>query len=276
MFQLNMNQLIGKVNVLFFTFDSLRYDTAQIALEQGKTPFFKQVLPDGKWEKRDAPGTFTLASHTAFFHGFFPTRPGVMQTFRPLSLAFEGSTTINANTYVFSTQNIIAGFQSLGYRTFCLGGVGFFNKRNPMGHFLPSYFQESYWDITVSVSAKDSAKNQCLRAREWIQTLPFQQKFLLFMNFSATHTPHGHYLQQEKDSVDSQIFALMDIDRYLPDLAKLALQRGDCLCFWMSDHGDTYGEDGLFGHRFAHPVVSTIPYAEFLLHAWKGGSLPCQ
>ncbi len=269
MFQLNMNQLIGQVNVFFFTFDSLRYDTAQLALHQGKTPFLKQVLPEGQWEKRDTPGTFTLASHTAFFHGFFPTLPGKMQTFRPLSLAFEASTTINSNTYVFSTQNIIKGFESIGYRTFCLGGVSFFNKRNPMGHFLPGYFQESYWDESVGSTAKDSARKQCQLAQHWIQELSLQQRFFLFINFSATHTPHGYYLQRDQDSVDSQVAALMSIDQQLPLLVSTALQRGDCLCFWMSDHGDAYGEDGLVGHRFAHPTVSTIPYAEFLLHSWK-------
>jgi hypothetical protein len=32
-----------------------------------------------------------------------------------------------------------------------------------------------------------------------------------------------------------------------------------------SDHGTAYGEDGFAGHRLAHPVVWTVPYAEFLL-----------
>lgn len=269
MFGLNMKYLVGQVNVLFFTFDSLRYDTSCLALEQKKTPHLQQLLPETGWEKRDAPGTYTLPSHTSFFHGFFPTLPGKMQTFRPLSLAFEGSTTINENTYVFSTQNIVAGFEQLNYRTFCVGGVGFFNKKNPMGHFLPSYFQESYWSDRVHVNAKNSAQNQCHIAKEWVEALPRTQKFLLFINFSATHSPHGHYLNQEKDSVSSQIAALSTIDQQLPYLLKSILIRGDCLCFWMADHGDAYGEDGLFGHRFAHSTVSTIPYAEFVLPQWK-------
>jgi hypothetical protein len=33
----------------------------------------------------------------------------------------------------------------------------------------------------------------------------------------------------------------------------------------MGDHGEAYGEDGQFGHRIAHPTVTTVPYAEFLL-----------
>jgi hypothetical protein len=32
-----------------------------------------------------------------------------------------------------------------------------------------------------------------------------------------------------------------------------------------SDHGTAYGEDGHHGHRLAHEVVWTVPYAEFTL-----------
>lgn len=260
-FALNMNHLVGKVNILFFTFDSLRFDVA----ERTEVAGIQEFLPEGKWEKRDAPGTFTLPSHTAFFHGFFPTLPGKMATFRPLSLEFEGSTTVNENTYVFSTPNIVQGFEKLHYRTFCVGGVGFFNKKNPMGHFLPGYFQESYWSPEVGVSAPNSAKRQCEVASQWLETIPASQKFFLFINFSATHTPHGHYISKNEDSVESQMAALQSIGSPLSYLVTKVRKRGDCLCFWMSDHGDAYGEDGLVGHRFAHPTVSTIPYAEFVL-----------
>ena len=45
-----------------------------------------------------------------------------------------------------------------------------------------------------------------------------------------------------------------------------ALQRrGPTLAILCSDHGTTYGEDGYTGHRLAHPVVWSVPYAEFLL-----------
>ena len=31
-----------------------------------------------------------------------------------------------------------------------------------------------------------------------------------------------------------------------------------------SDHGTLYGEDGYIGHRVAHPLVTTVPYAEVI------------
>ena len=36
-----------------------------------------------------------------------------------------------------------------------------------------------------------------------------------------------------------------------------------------SDHGTAYGEDGYWGHRLSHPVVWTVPYAEFALDAFE-------
>jgi hypothetical protein len=265
MFELNMNHLVGEVNVLFLTFDSLRFDVASNAMDSRKTPALEQLLDDRKWQRRDAPGTFTLPSHVSLFHGFFPTLPGTMRTWRPLSLAFQGSTTANENTYVFHAENIIAGFQMLHYRTFCIGGVGFFNRMNPMGLFLPGYFNESYWDESVGVGAINSAEAQVSIAVTWLKTLRANEKFLLFINVSATHVPHGHYLNSNEQTTASQEAALAAVDRVLPKLVKEITQHGDCLCFWMSDHGDAYGEDGLYGHRFAHPVVAAIPYAAFVL-----------
>ena len=44
--------------------------------------------------------------------------------------------------------------------------------------------------------------------------------------------------------------------------AGLALRLFAILC---SDHGTLYGEDGYVGHRVAHPIVTTVPYAEIVL-----------
>ena len=52
----------------------------------------------------------------------------------------------------------------------------------------------------------------------------------------------------------------------LPVLFGLVTSRGrPCHVIMCSDHGTAYGEDGHTGHRFAHEVVWTVPYAEFTL-----------
>jgi hypothetical protein len=42
-------------------------------------------------------------------------------------------------------------------------------------------------------------------------------------------------------------------------------RRAPVLTIICSDHGTAYGEDGYIGHRVSHPVVWTVPYAEFVL-----------
>ena len=237
------------------------------ALAAGGTPDLRAVLPPGGWEARETPGTFTLAAHLAFFHGFLPTPPSGGPHPRLLALEFEGSVTIGPRTYTFAgAENVIAGFRRLGYRTFCVGGVGFFNGRTPLGRVLPGYFAESVWHPSLGVTARDSTAAQVRAALGWLETLRPDERLLLFVNVSATHPPHAHYLPgAAADSPESQAAALAYVDSQLPPLFAALRERGPCFCLFMADHGEAHGEDGRWGHRLAHPAVWTVPYAEFLL-----------
>ena len=73
---LDGNALIPTHDVLFVTLDALRYDVACKALAQGLTPNLARLLPDGEWEERHTPGSFTYSAHHAFFAGFLPTPVG--------------------------------------------------------------------------------------------------------------------------------------------------------------------------------------------------------
>lgn len=261
-----MNDIVGTMNILFVTLDCLRLDVARAALDQGRTPNLARVLHLG-WEARETPGTFTLPAHLAFFHGFLPTplTPGPHP--RLFALDFEGSLTIAPSTFVFrGVENLLAGFHALDYRSFCVGGVGFFNKMNPLGHVLPSFFQESIWSPALGVAARDSTAAQVRAATDWLEALPLAQKALLFINISATHPPHAHYLPGATgDCIASQTEALVYVDSCLPPLFAALRRRGACFCLLMADHGEAHGEDGRFGHRIAHPCVTTVPYADFVL-----------
>jgi Sulfatase len=264
---LDMHQVVGHANFLWLTFDCLRYDVARRCLGEGRTPHLARLLPPGGWERRETPGTFTLAAHQAFFHGFLPTPPGDGPHPRLLALAFEGSLTIGPQTYTFEgVDNLVAGFRRLGYRTFCVGGVGFFNKRNPLGRVLPGYFAESVWGPSMGVTARTSTAAQVEAALGWLDTVRRDERFLLFVNVSATHPPHAHYLAgAEQDCPASQAAALAYVDGVLPRLLAALRGRGACFCLFMADHGEAYGEDGRRGHRLAHPTVTTVPYAHFFL-----------
>jgi hypothetical protein len=264
---LDMHQVVGRSDILFVTLDCLRYDVASRAHAEGLTPNLAAVLPPGGWEKRETPGTFTLAAHLAFFHGFLPTPYGAGSHQRLLAVAFEGSLTVGPGTYTFEgVDNVIAGLRQLGYRSYCVGGVGFFNRRNPLGRLLPGFFAESTWSPEMGVTAKTSTAAQVRAALAWLETVGRAERALLFLNVSATHPPHAHYLPgATADGPGSQAAALAYVDAQLPPLFAALRARGPCFCLFLADHGEAYGEDGRWGHRLAHPAVTTVPYAHFFL-----------
>jgi len=262
----NMNRIIGAYNLLFITLDTLRYDVAQQSFNLGKTPHFAQVLPANGWEMRHTPGSFTYSAHHAFFAGFLPTPATPGQHPRLFSARFEGSLTTTENTFVFDAPEIVTGLAQHGYHTICIGGVGFFNKRTPLSSVLPNLFAESYWSPALGVAEPDSTENQFVLAGQAIANLSANQRFFLFLNISALHQPNYFYLPgATNDSPESQAAALEYVDQQLPLLWANLQHHGPIFCIICSDHGTAYGEAGYQGHRLSHPVVWTVPYAEFIL-----------
>jgi hypothetical protein len=263
---LNANGLIGTHDVLLVTLDTLRYDVARDALLRGRTPNLGAVLPGGRWEKRHAPGSFTYSAHQAFFAGFLPTpaRPGKHP--RLFALRFPGSETTTVETCVFNAPDLATGLAGRGYHTVCIGGVGFFNKQTPLGRVLPGLFAESYWAPELGVTDPHSTENQVALAEDVLGRLPRGRRVFLFVNVSAIHQPNCIFVEGAiEDSPATQAAALAYVDRHLPRLFAALRRRAPLLCILCSDHGTAYGEDGYRGHRLGHPVVWTVPYAEFLL-----------
>lgn len=268
---LNMNDIVGKVNILFITFDTLRYDVACTELAAGRTPCLARVLPPSGWERRHTPGSFTYAAHCAFFAGFLPTPACPGQHERLFALGFSGSATTGSSTHVFTADNIVAGLAAEGYRTVCIGGVGFFKKENPLSRVLPGLFQESYWEPGFGVTDPESTRHQVAFAVRRMEQLP-HDKLFLFMNISALHQPNACYLAgAETDSIETHAAALRYVDSQLEPLFNAFRARGDTFTILCSDHGTAYGEDGYTGHRLAHATVWDVPYAEFLMPAGMAG-----
>src|SRR5688572_230101 len=131
---LDMNSIVGTHDVVFVVLDTLRFDVADATMLAGRTPALERRI--GRWEKRLTPACFTYAAHHAFFAGFLPVpaTPGVHP--RRFACAFAGSETTTKHTKVFDAPDIVRGFASVGYRTVCIGGVGFFNPETPLGRTL--------------------------------------------------------------------------------------------------------------------------------------------
>ena len=175
---------------------------------------------------------------------------------RLLALRFPGSETIGPGTTVLDGPDIVRGFALQGYRTICIGGTGFFNPSTPLGAELPGRFHEAHWDPSFGVTEPRSTENQvrCALERKAAHAGPV----FLFLNVSALHQPNCSYLQQATDNLHSHRAALRYVDGALePLLTAFA----DATLLVMADHGTLYGEDGYTGHRVAHPLVTTVPFA---------------
>jgi hypothetical protein len=263
---IDARQCISTHDVLLVTLDTLRHDVACTALTEGRTPNLAAVLPEGRWEARHSPGNFTYAAHHAFFAGFLPTPTEPGRHPRLFATRFPGSETTTPQTCVFDAPEIVSGLAQEGYHTICIGGVGFFNRQSPLARVLPGLFTESHWSPELGVTDPRSTENQVKLAIEILGRVPKAQRVFLFVNVSAIHQPNCIYLPgAEHDSIESHAAALAYVDRCLPPLLDAMQRRAPLLAILCSDHGTAYGEDGYTGHRLCHPVVWTVPYAEFLL-----------
>lgn len=263
----DMNEIVGKKDILFLCLDTLRYDVALKAQKENLTPNLNKY---GDWVKSVAPGNFTYPSHHAMFAGFlpapvearsikdrellfFPSKIGMGYKSPPMSFAFEGS-------------NWIQGLEKVGYHTLCIGGVGFFDKRSPIGSVFPNMFKEAIFKPSFACPIKDSATNQIDATLKAINKQPKDKRVMAFINFSAIHYPNAHYVEGKKnDDVESHLKALEYVDSCLPRLFDAFSKRGGAFCMASSDHGTCYGEDGFMFHGFNHEAVNTIPYKHFII-----------
>ncbi len=262
---IDMNQIVGQSDLLLITLDTLRFDVAQRAWQAGHLPNISRYLPRG-WERRHAPGSFTYAAHQAIFAGFLPTPENQPKQSRLFALDFHGSETTGPETCQLDEANIVAGLRAKGYRSLCIGGVGFFNQQTPLGRVLPGLFDESYWDESLGVTDPRSSENQVSLALDLLQRNPLPQRLFLFLNISAIHQPNCHYLPgADKDNLQTHAAALRYVDGCLGRLFAALEKRGPCFAILCSDHGTAYGENGYEGHRLAHEVVWSVPYGQFQL-----------
>lgn len=252
----------GQRDFLFVTLDALRWDVARDTLAAGEAPNLARLV-GGAFEQRHTPATFTLAAHQAFFAGFLPTPLGPGPHMRKIALRFGGSRSTSKDTLVLDGDNLVRAYADAGYHTVCIGGTNFFNPRSPIGALLPAAFGESHWSREMGVTSPHASRLQLELATTRLLELPPSRRVFLFVNAAATHPPTRIFDRDATtESPATQAAALRELDRHLPPLVDALARRGGAVGIVCSDHGTCFGEDGLVGHRLAHPAVWNVPYAE--------------
>lgn len=264
----DMNQVVGKMDILLVCLDTLRYDVAAKEEAQGTTPVLNRY---GFWKKCQAPGNFTWPSHHAMFAGFLPADYGAKNLADREMLFFPKQIGMGKKAprgaYGFSGGTIMEGLEKEGYDTWCIGGVSFFDKRSDLGKVFPGYFRKSYWNPSFGCGVKDSTKNQVDFILKKLDGADPEQNIFMYLNVDAIHYPNYFYLEGSSyDTAASHGAALRYVDGELGRLFdRWKEKRGEAFVICCSDHGTCYGEDGCQFHGINHPIVNTVPYKHFFL-----------
>ncbi len=253
-------------NILLITLDSCRWDTFNAANAQ----ILKSKCD---FRKAYSQGTYTYPSHMSMYSGIFPdVREDIPYYNRFCKNLFRiAGRRVNVDSYTEfpeGTQNIVAGFETRGYRTFGCGALEWFNHPN-----LSNPFQDFFFSgIDLKAQLKYISH----------QIFITKKPFFAFMNIGETHEPYD-YGGPIKPSLKSrarmrasqndgflekdykkQISSIEFIDKSLAPLFNdLSKRSTKCLVIVCSDHGECFGEDGQYGHGFYHPKVMEVPLGIF-------------
>ncbi len=254
-------------SVLLITLDSCRYDT----FRDTAAPHLKAV---GPLHRAWSPSHFTYGSHAAMFVGFTPgvadgapipyANPKFARIFKMQALGHPG----RAQPYFeLEGRNIIEGFRRRGLRTIGTGAVGWFDPALPASATLVADFDRFYYHGGTSA---------CLRPQlAWIERelAAADRPVFLFLNIGETHVPYYHdgapwdpahnpcvpFAGDTNDAAlcrERQSACLRFVDAELAPLLEVFRDAATVLC---GDHGDAWGEDGLWEHGIAHEKVFEVP-----------------
>jgi len=251
-------------SILFITLDSCRYDTFCAA----HAPNLKAI---GPLHRAMAPSYFTYGSHAAMFVGFTPgiaqrAEPFVNPKFGKLFKIVGGGFAGKGTEWVALTgRSIMDGLKLRGYRAIGSGAAGWFDPGSPTGSLLTADFDAFHFPGNTW-----SLRGQLTWIAEEIATA--KQPVFTFLNVGETHVPYFHEgapwspdhnpcvpFGTNNDAAlcrERQRACLEFVDRELAAL--LAAFRGETIVV-CADHGDCWGEDGLWEHGISHEKTLEVP-----------------
>lgn len=260
--------MVHPTSFLFVTLDSCRYDTYVAT----PTPHLDRV---GAVQRAWAPGSFTYASHVAMFMGFTPGDPArrevhVNPKWSKIFRMKGGGSGGEVPPFVqLEGRNVIDGLKNIGYLAIGSGSMTWFNPkrattRNLVEDFERYFYPGDYWSLgrqlDFLMTEIDKAGNDT--------------PLFVFLNLGETHVPYWHEgadwsnarednpcqtfgeTNSAEESRRRQTACLAWVDAQLAPLLERFAQANTIVC---ADHGDAWGEDGLWSHGFHHPKVLEVP-----------------
>lgn len=248
-------------SIVIVTFDSLRYDVTECAYTPNMQKLFS-TYNRSKWCKVGSHGTYTLPSHISMFHaGIMPCNnhkdipaPYNRDKLRIFKAQLAWNRQAEAMFPTPAASNIVKGFEKIGYRTIGIGGVHWFNNKIITSSFWRKhYFSEFYWNEDFSETCFNAFENQINKIKR-LSINRSKEPIFLFLNIASTHTPYMGFGK----SVEAQKKAFEYVDKHIPQLFEFLPD--EFVLMLLSDHGECFGEDDLWGHGFYHPKIMEVPF----------------
>ena len=246
-------------SVLLITLDSCRYDTFDAAYHQGALQHLSAI---GPLHRALAPSYFTYGSHAAFWMGF---TPGVVGSQEPwlnpkagklFRMAYAGHPGCDGEeSFRLEGANLIEGFRRRGYRTIGTGAVDWFNTATDTGAVLAAPFERFFfagdtWSLGTQLAWLEAE----------LAAASADQPVFVFLNVGETHVPYWYegaawdrfpspcvpFGGPECSAAESHRRQRACLEWVDQQLAPLLARFADATILACADHGDCWGEDGLW------------------------------
>ena len=240
-------------------------------------------LPPQQYSSNGSGWPFAPSDGSQPFHLRFPCRhlqgfsaqraccqaPAQLEAGQVVSAGHAGWPGKEREEFQLQGPSIIEGFRRQGYRTVGSGAVGWFDPATETGRCLTAEFERFFYPGSTWQLAE-----QLAWIKEQRKDVPPEQPLLLFLNVGETHVPYWHAgALWDRDDNPCVPFQRPSRERrrtcrrrqracleYVDALLEPLLDGfPDATIVLTADHGDCWGEDGLWEHGISHRRTLEVP-----------------
>ena len=256
--------------IILISVDTLRSDRLPAYGYHGvATPAIDALRRDGVlFERAYSHYPITLPSHVSLLTGLLPTEHGVRD---------------NIGYRLDSSEELLAPYlRDRGYHTGAAVSAWVLRSESGLGEGFDFYEDRLSLRGGVSLGESQRPGSETLeRAVEWLDSLPPEDPFFLFLHFYEPHTPYEPpepFASRYADPYDGEIAASDALVGQVVDELRRLGRYDDSLVIFLSDHGEGLGdhgemEHGILLHRevIQVPLIVKLPGGE---HAGRSVAVP--